>query len=181
MPQSGVALLGAGVSTLVFSCAPAAGADLPRLLVRLHRPHHLLVQTGQGATMFGLFCAGFMYFVFAAIVRWRGMAMVNRLLPPVVIGPVIMIIGLSVASAASNMAMGRAGGNQIMPYETSLLLAAVSLATTIVVSIFARGMFKLVPILRIGVRLLLSLQAGACGAGFHGSELLFMLPVVDRW
>lgn len=58
-----------------------------------------------------------------------------------------MIIGLSVANAASNMAMGRAGGNQIMPYETSLLLAAVSLATTIVVSIFARGMFKLVPIL----------------------------------
>jgi len=144
-----MALLGAGIGTLVFQLC--TGRQVPIFLgssFAFIGPIIYSMQTwGQGATMFGLFCAGFMYFVFAAIVRWRGMAMVNRLLPPVVIGPVIMIIGLSVANAASNMAMGRAGGNQIMPYETSLLLAAVSLATTIVVSIFARGMFKLVPIL----------------------------------
>ena len=43
--------------------------------------------------MFGLFAAGFMYFVFALLIKWRGLAAVNRLLPPVVIGPVIMVIG----------------------------------------------------------------------------------------
>ena len=49
-----------------------------------------------------------MYFVLAALIKWRGLATVNRLLPPVVIGPVIMVIGLSVAAAAaSEMAMGK--------------------------------------------------------------------------
>jgi len=144
-----MALLGAGIGTLLFQLC--TGRQVPIFLgssFAFIGPIIYSMHTwGQGATMFGLFAAGFMYFVFAAIVRWRGMAMVNKLLPPVVIGPVIMIIGLSVAGAASNMAMGRAGGQQVMPYETSLLLAAISLATTIAVSIFARGMFKLVPIL----------------------------------
>ncbi|TIC79213.1 uracil-xanthine permease family protein [Crenobacter intestini] len=144
-----MALLGAGVGTLLFQLI--TGFSVPIFLgssFAFIGPIIYSMQTwGMGATMFGLFCAGFMYFVVAAIVRWRGMALVNRLLPPVVIGPVIMIIGLSVAGAASNMAMGRAGGAQVMPYESSLLLAAISLTTTIVVSIFARGMFRLVPIL----------------------------------
>lgn len=144
-----MALLGAGLGTLLFQLC--TGRQVPIFLgssFAFIGPIIYSMHTwGQGATMFGLFAAGFMYFVFAAIVRWRGMAMVNKLLPPVVIGPVIMIIGLSVATAASGMAMGQAGGKQIMPYETSMLLAAISLATTIIVSIYARGMFKLVPIL----------------------------------
>ena len=144
-----MALLGAGVGTLLFQLI--TGSSVPIFLgssFAVVGPIIYSMQAwGMGATIFDLFCAGFMYFVVAAIVRWRGMALVNRLLPPVVIGPVIMIIGLSVAGAASNMAMGRAGGAQVMPYESSLLLAAISLTTTIVVSIFARGMFRLVPIL----------------------------------
>lgn len=144
-----MALLGAGIGTLLFQLC--TGRQVPIFLgssFAFIGPIIYSIHTwGQGATMFGLFAAGFMYFVFAAIVRWRGMALINKLLPPVVIGPVIMIIGLSVATAASGMAMGQAGGKQIMPYETSMLLAAISLATTIIVSIYARGMFKLVPIL----------------------------------
>lgn len=144
-----MALLGAGLGTLLFQAC--TGRQVPIFLgssFAFIGPIIYSMHTwGPGATMFGLFAAGFMYFVFAAIVRWRGMALVNKLLPPVVIGPVIMIIGLSVATAASGMAMGQAGGKQVLPYETSLLLAAISLATTIVVSIYARGMFKLVPIL----------------------------------
>ncbi|WP_293763997.1 uracil-xanthine permease family protein [uncultured Aquitalea sp.] len=144
-----MALLGAGIGTLLFQLC--TGRQVPIFLgssFAFIGPIIYSMHTwGQAATMFGLFCAGFMYFVFAAIVRWRGMALVNRLLPPVVIGPVIMIIGLSVATAASGMAMGQAGGKQVMPYETSMLLAAISLATTIIVSIYARGIFKLVPIL----------------------------------
>uniref|UniRef100_A0A8W7P1S0 Uracil permease n=1 Tax=Anopheles coluzzii TaxID=1518534 RepID=A0A8W7P1S0_ANOCL len=144
-----MALLGAGIGTLLFQLC--TGRQVPIFLgssFAFIGPIIYSMHTwGQGATMFGLFAAGFMYFVFAAIVRWRGMELVNKLLPPVVIGPVIMIIGLSVATAASGMAMGQAGGKQIMPYETSMLLAAISLATTVIVSIYARGMFKLVPIL----------------------------------
>ena len=55
-------------------------------------------------------------YIFAALIKWRGLAAVHRLLPPVVIGPVIIVIGLSVAKVASEMAMGQAGGEQAYPY-----------------------------------------------------------------
>ncbi|WP_439646997.1 uracil-xanthine permease family protein [Chromobacterium sinusclupearum] len=159
-----MALLGAGIGTLLFQAC--TGRQVPIFLgssFAFIGPIIYSMHTwGPGATMFGLFAAGFMYFVFAAIVRWRGMALVNKLLPPVVIGPVIMIIGLSVATAASGMAMGQAGGKQVLPYETSLMLAAISLTTTIVVSIYARGMFKLVPILA-------GVTVGYIAAGFMGA------------
>lgn len=144
-----MALLGAGVGTLLFQLC--TGRQVPIFLgssFAFIAPIIYATQTwGLPGTMFGLFAAGFMYFVFAALVRWRGIEAVHRLLPPVVIGPVIMIIGLSVATVASNMAMGRAGGNQVMDYQQSLLLAAVSLSATVLVAVFARGMFRLVPIL----------------------------------
>ena len=144
-----MALLGGGIGTLLFQLC--TGRKVPIFLgssFAFIDPIIYATQTwGLPSTMFGLFAAGFMYFVFAALVRWRGVGAVNKLLPPVVIGPVIMIIGLSVATVASNMAMGRAGGEQVIPYADALLLAAVSLATTIVVAIFARGIFRLVPIL----------------------------------
>ncbi|MCG9082186.1 uracil-xanthine permease family protein [Laribacter hongkongensis] len=144
-----MALLGAGIGTLLFQLC--TGRKVPIFLgssFAFIAPIIYATQTwGLPSTMFGLFAAGFMYFVFAALVRWRGIDAVNKLLPPVVIGPVIMIIGLSVATVASSMAMGRAGGEQVIPYTDALLLAAVSLATTVMVSIFARGMFRLVPIL----------------------------------
>ena len=98
-----MALLGAGLGTLLF-----------QVVTRFQVPIFLgssfafiapiifsMQEWGMGATMFGLFAAGFMYFVFAALIKWRGLAAVHRLLPPVVIGPVIMVIGLSVAVVAS--------------------------------------------------------------------------------
>lgn len=144
-----MALLGAGVGTLIFQAC--TGRQVPIFLgssFAFIAPIIYCMQTwGQGATQFGLFAAGFMYFVFAAVIRWRGMAFVNKLLPPVVIGPIIMIIGLTVATSAAGMAMGQAGGKQLVDYQTSLILAGVSLATTIAVAIYAKGMFRLVPIL----------------------------------
>jgi len=144
-----MALLGAGIGTLLFQVLTRR--QVPIFLgssFAFIAPIIYATQTwGLPSTMFGLFAAGFMYFVFAALVRWRGVEAVNRLLPPVVIGPVIMIIGLSVAGVASNMAMGRAGGQQVIPYDTALLLAGVSLTTTVIVAIFGRGIFRLVPIL----------------------------------
>jgi len=105
---------------------------------------------GLPSTMFGLFAAGFMYFVFAALIRWRGLDAVHKLLPPVVIGPVIMVIGLSVAAAASSMAMGQADGKQVIDYIDSLILSGFTFAVTVIVSVFGSKMMKLIPIL-IGV------------------------------
>lgn len=144
-----MALLGAGIGTLLFQLCTRN--QVPIFLgssFAFIAPIIYATQTwGLPSTMFGLFAAGFMYFVFAGLVRWRGIEAVHTLLPPVVIGPVIMIIGLSVATVASNMAMGRAGSEQVIPYSTALILATISLTTTVVVAIFAQGMFRLVPIL----------------------------------
>lgn len=144
-----MALLGAGVGTLLFQLITKR--SVPIFLgssFAFIGPIIFAMQTwGQGATQFGLFAAGFMYFVFAIIIKIYGMNLINRLLPPIVIGPVIIVIGLSVAAAASNMAMGIGGSTQVIPYHSALILAGISLATTIIVSIYARGMLRLVPIL----------------------------------
>jgi len=101
-----LALLGAGIGTLVFQLLTKR--KVPIFLgssFAFIAPIIAAKQNwGVGATMFGLFAAGFMYFVFAAVIRWRGLEAVHKLLPPVVIGPVIMVIGLSVAGAAGRMA-----------------------------------------------------------------------------
>lgn len=144
-----MALLGAGVGTLLFQIVTKG--KVPIFLgssFAFIGPIIYAIQTwGIGATQFGLFAAGFTYFVFALIVKWRGIGLINRLLPPVVIGPIIIVIGLSVAVSASQMAMGQSGGEQVVSYGASIFLAAVSLMTTIIVSIFAKGMLKLLPIL----------------------------------
>lgn len=147
-----LALLGAGIGTLLFQIVTKR--KVPIFLgssFAFIAPIIYSIKTwGLPSTMFGLFAAGFMYFVFAALIKWRGLTTVNRLLPPVVIGPVIMVIGLSVAAAASEMAMGKSGGNQVVGYADALILSGFTFAVTVVVSVFGSRMMKLVPIL-IGV------------------------------
>ncbi len=144
-----MALLGAGVGTLMFQLVTQR--QVPIFLgssFAFIGPIIFSIQTwGLGATQFGLFAAGFMYFIFAIIIKIYGMGLINRLLPPIVIGPIIMVIGLSVAGVASKMAMGLSGDIQVINDRSAIILAGVSLATTIIVSIYARGILKLIPIL----------------------------------
>ena len=147
-----LALLGAGIGTLLFQIVTKRKVPifLGSSFAFIAPIIYSLKTWGLPSTMFGLFAAGFMYFVFAGLIRWRGLATVNRLLPPVVIGPVIMVIGLSVAAAASEMAMGKSSGKQVIDYADALILSGFTFAVTVVVSVFGTRMMKLVPIL-IGV------------------------------
>lgn len=83
-----MALLGAGIGTLLFQLCTRN--QVPIFLgssFAFIAPIIYATQTwGLPSTMFGLFAAGFMYFVFAGLVRWRGIEAVHKLLPPVVIG-----------------------------------------------------------------------------------------------
>ena len=192
-----MALLGAGIGTLLFQAL--TGRKVPIFLgssfAFIAPIIYAMQEWGMGGTMFGLFAAGFMYFVFAALIKYFGLPVVNRLLPPVVIGPVIMVIGLSVAAVAGNMAMGRAGGNQVLDYSHSLLLSGFTFAVTVMVAVFGSKMMKLVPIL-IGVAAgyLMALAMGMVDTApiaaapwfavphFHSPQVnwqaaLFMLPV----
>ena len=147
-----LALLGAGLGTLLFQLVTKRKVPifLGSSFAFIAPIIYSIGEWGLPSTMFGLFAAGFMYFVFAALIRWRGLDAVHKLLPPVVIGPVIMVIGLSVAAAASSMAMGQSGGKQVIDYIDSLILSGFTFAVTVIVSVFGSKMMKLIPIL-IGV------------------------------
>ena len=83
----------------------------------------------------GVVVAGLLYLVLALIIRMVGVKRVMRYLPPVVTGPVIICIGLSLASSAISNA------------STNWFLALVALAVIIVFNIWGKGMFKIIPIL----------------------------------
>lgn len=147
-----LALLGAGVGTLIFQVCTKR--QVPIYLgssFAFIAPVIYSVQTwGMNATLGALAAASFLYYVAAALVKWRGVGLIHKLLPPVVIGPVIMVIGLGLAQVAVSMATGKAGDAQVVPYETAIAIAAISLLATMLTAIRARGLLKLVPIL-IGV------------------------------
>lgn len=159
--DTSVALFTAGVGTLMF-----------QLVTRKNIPPIFLASSfafiaplsfgvkewGIAATMGGVIAAGLFYVALSLLVRFRGEGFLHKILPPVVVGPVIMTIGLILSPAAVNMVMGKG-----VPYTQaqSLSIALVSLATVIVVMMFGRGMLRLVPIL-------CGIAAGYCVSLFVG-------------
>ncbi len=91
-------------------------------------------QWGMPGTLAGMMGVALVYFVMSALIKWQGRRLLERLFPPVVIGPVIICIGLSLAPAAVNMA------------QENWLLAFISLLTAILVLVLGRGLLKLVPV-----------------------------------
>ena len=92
-------------------------------------------QWGLSGTLSGLTAVSVVYFVMSALVKWQGKRLLNRLFPPVVIGPVIILIGLSLSGTAVDMA------------KSNWFLAFCSLFTAIMILTFAKGLMKLVPII----------------------------------
>lgn len=83
----------------------------------------------------GVLVAGLLYLVLALIVKAVGVRRVMRFLPPVVTGPIIICIGLSLAPSAISNA------------SQNWLLALIALAVIIIFNIWGKGMFKIIPIL----------------------------------
>ncbi|MDA0423584.1 uracil-xanthine permease family protein [Vibrio alginolyticus] len=145
-----VALFGAGVGTLLFQLMTKR--SVPIFLASSFAfiaPIMFGIQTwGIGATMGGLMAAGLVYVALGAMIKVRGVGFIHKILPPVVVGPVIMVIGLGLAPTAVNMAVGKTGDGaaQLVNGDAAIIISAVSLLTTIVLSVFAKGFLKLVPI-----------------------------------
>ncbi|CAM3957244.1 MULTISPECIES: uracil-xanthine permease family protein [Shewanella] len=149
--DTNVALFTAGIGTLLFQLVTKR--QVPIFLASSFAfiaPILYGVQTwGIPATMGGLMAAGCVYLILATLVKFRGDAFIKRLLPPVVVGPVIIVIGLGLAPVAVNMALGKSGDGALVlvDAEHALLISLASLLTTITVAIFAKGIVKLMPIL----------------------------------
>ena len=89
---------------------------------------------GLSATLFGLTGVGLVYFAMSALVKWQSLSVINRIFPPVVISPVIILIGITLAGTGVQMA------------EENWVLALISLGTAVIVSLKAKGLLKLIPI-----------------------------------
>ena len=149
--DSNVALFTAGVGTLLFQiCTKGKVPIFLASSFAFIAPIIYGVQTwGMAQTLGGLVCSGLVYFILSGLIRWRGTDVVLRVLPPIVTGPVIMVIGLILAPVAVHMALGKTGDGAVVlvPENTALWISMTSLAVTVLVSLMGKGFLRLMPIL----------------------------------
>lgn len=145
-----VALFTAGIGTLIFQICTrkrVVPIFLASSFAFIAPITFSVAQWGMSATMGGLVAAGGFYVILSFIVRFKGQDFIYKLLPPVVVGPVIITIGLILSPSAVDMAMGKGASYSS---QTALIIAGISLVATIIAITFGKGMMKLIPIL-IGI------------------------------
>jgi uracil permease len=145
----GVALLTAGAGTLIFQFITKR--KVPVFLASSFAflaPIMVAVKTwGIPATMGGLMVAALIYFILSGLFKWKGKDILDLVFPPIVIGPIIIVIGLILAPVAVSMALGKGNPANLIPQKSALIVALISLVATVIVSLFGKGKFRLVPIL----------------------------------
>ena len=144
--DSNTALLTAGVGTLLFQLC--TGKQVPIFLASSFAfisPIQYGIQTwGIPTTMGGLASAGLVYLALSILVKLRGTEALQRIFPPIVVGPVIIIIGMGLAPVAVDMSLGK---HSAYAYNDAILVSMVTLLTTLSVAVFAKGLMKLIPIM----------------------------------
>ncbi len=190
-----VALFTAGVGTLVFHATTKQSVPvfLASSFAFIAPIQGSVANFGVSATMGGLMASGLVYVAISQAVRLKGTGWLHRLLPAVVVGPVIMVIGLALAPVAVSMATGETSDN--ISYGAAIFLSMASLLVTLVLAVFGRGLLRLVPIMGgIVTGYLLSLIMGVVdfspvheaawlsvpaftAPSFHWAAILFMIPV----
>ena len=130
------ALFSAGIGTLIFHAVTKGKVPIflgssfafisPILLAAK--------QWGLQSTMMSFAGVALVYFVASALIKWRGTSFLNRIFPPVVVGPVIILIGLSLAGTAVDMS------------KNNWLLAIIALITSICILTLGKGLFRLLPV-----------------------------------
>ena len=167
--DSNTALLTAGVGTLLFQLC--TGKQVPIFLASSFAfiaPIQYGIQTwGIATTMGGLASAGLVYLALSILVKLRGTEALQRIFPPIVVGPVIIIIGMGLAPVAVDMSLGK---NSVYAYNDAILVSMVTLLTTLSVAVFAKGLMKLIPIM-------FGITAGYILCLFLG--LINFQPVID--
>ena len=163
-----VALFTAGIGTLIFHLVtkgkvPIFLGSSFAFIAPIIKATELY---GLPGTLSGLVAVGAVYGIMSALVKFRGVGFIARLFPPVVVGPVIMLIGLSLAGTGVNMA------------KENWLLAILALITTIVVSLFGKGLLRLIPIFS-GIVVEASWLAlpAFVRPEFSWEAIIFMIPV----
>ena len=130
------ALFSAGVGTLIFHFVTKG--QVPIFLGSSFAFIAPIIKAtelyGLGGALFGIIGVAAVYITMSILIRVFGTKFITKLFPSIVIGPIIMLIGLSLSGAAVNMA------------TNNWILALVSLSTAIVITLYAKGIMKLIPI-----------------------------------
>jgi uracil permease len=120
---------------------------------------------GMPGTVAAIAGVALVYFIMSVLIKWQGRKLLDRLFPPVVVGPVIILIGLSLSPSAVNMA------------KENWILAIISLITAIVVLTFGRGLLKIVPVVMgLIVGYIAALFMGAVNLNILAEAPWFALP-----
>nr|WP_163503088.1 uracil-xanthine permease family protein [Halomonas socia] len=190
-----VALFTAGAGTLVFHAVTRQSVPvfLASSFAFIAPIQGSVASFGVSETLGGLLAAGLVYVAISQVVRVKGTAWLHRVLPAVVVGPVIMVIGLALAPVAVDMASGET--SEHIGYGQAITLSMISLVVTLVLAVFGRGLLRLIPIMGgIVCGYLLALAMGVVdfspvreaswlalpsftAPSFHWAAVLFMIPV----
>jgi uracil permease len=180
-----IALFSAGVGTLIFHLITKG--KVPVFLgssFAFIAPITLATEKfGWAGTLSGLVAVGIVYALMSFLIKWRGVSFIKQIFPSVVVGPVIMVIGLSLASVGVDMAKG------------NWIISGVSLLSAIIAVVYFKGLLRLIPVfIGIIVGYLLSLALGVVDftpikeaawfalpeftmPEFNWQAILFMIPV----
>ncbi len=131
-----IALLSAGIGTLLFHLVTKGQVPvfLGSSFAFIAPIVEATKQFGLAGTLSGLIAVGVVYMIVSGLIKLWGIGFIERIFPSVVVGPVIMVIGLSLAPEAVKMA------------KSDWTLAIVSLLTAIAIVIYTKGLIKLIPI-----------------------------------
>lgn len=140
-----VALLSSGLGTLAhlsvttFKIPAYMGSSFAYIAAM-----QMLMKTdGIGAVAQGAITGGLVYLVVALVVKAIGNEWIDKILPPVVVGPIVMVIGLSLASTAVSDVMLKDGKYNLL----YLLIGLVTLLAIIFFNIYGKGIVAIIPIL----------------------------------
>lgn len=169
----GIAILAAGIGTLVFHSVTKGIVPvfLGSSFAFISAISLILSQYGIGVVKTGIIATGVVYILLAGIIKWVGVEKVKSFFPPIVVGPMIMVIGLRLSPTAINMlridhtpenliANLPSGIPTDLPIEViqnmgimlpldmkKVFVAILVVGIVIAISIWAKGFFKMIPIL----------------------------------
>ena len=153
-----VALVTAGIGTLIYILCTKAKSPVflgssfafisPIIAAYIAGAASGNPADGLAGAMTGIMVVGLVYVIVSLIIRFVGKDWLDKLLPPVVIGPMIMIIGLGLASSAVG-SIGIASGTENIDWR-GVIVALVTFLTTAIVMVKGKGFIKVIPFL-IGI------------------------------
>jgi uracil permease len=148
-----VALFASGIGTLIYIALTKAKVPvyLGSSFAYIAAISIASQSFGPEAAFVGLMVVGLIYVLVALGIRFAGKAWLDKILPPVVIGPMIAIIGISLAAVATGQAgLSPTSGDSYFAFlatdPMNAVIAVVAFSATVILAVFAKGFFKIVPI-----------------------------------